>query len=257
MQRRLVSATSSLILLTSLSCSGLGINVDAGYTSLELSGDLGLTPSAASTLPPQRVDIEEGFGLKDAMSSAYGRVEVEAVIARVVASGFQIDQTGRGALSVQFGDIPLSTPIESSIDMRNLKGEILFDLIDLGPVRISPGIGVDYFDLQLESFSLAVPTLREELDVQAPVPLLFVQAEVDLGYFNLVADIGGMKANVQDIDGTVLDVEVLARFRPLDHVELFAGYRYVSIDAEGIVDGQNYLGDLVLSGFMIGGGIYF
>ncbi|MCA8970961.1 MAG: hypothetical protein KDC95_14290 [Planctomycetes bacterium] len=250
----MIAATIAML----ASCSGLGINVDAGYTSLELTGDIGLTPTSISTIPPQRVDVEEGFGLKDAMSSPFGRVEAEVVVARIVASGFQIDQTGRGALSVQFGDIPLSTPIESTLEMTNLKGAILFDLLDLGPVRISPGIGADYFDLKLDARSLAVTTLRESLDATAPVPLIFVQGEVDLGYFDIVADVGAMKANVQDIDGTVLDVEVLARFRPIDHVELFAGYRHITLDVEGLADdNQKYLGDLTLRGFMVGGGIYF
>ena len=210
-----------------------------------------------STVLPQRVDVQEGFGLREKMDSPYGRVEVQALIARLQVSGFQIDQTGQGTLAVQFGDIPVSTPIETTLDMTNIKGELLFDLIDIGPVRISPGIGVDYFDLQLESRSLAVTTLRESLDAQAPVPMLFVQAELDLGVVDFVADIGGMKADVEDADGTAIDIELLARVRPLDHVEIFAGYRHIILDVEGKADGQDYLSDLELSGFIIGGGIYF
>lgn len=239
-------------------CStGLGIHVDAGYTELELTGDIGLSPTVGSTVLPQRIDVQDGFGLSEKMNSPYGRIELQALIARLQVSGFQIDQTGRGTLAVQFGDIPVSTPVETTLDMTNIKAELLFDLIDIGPVRISPGIGVDYFDLQLSTRSLAVTTLRESIDAQAPVPMLFVQAELDLGVFDLVADVGGMKADVDDANGTAIDVEILARIRPLDHVEIFAGYRHIILDVEGKADGQDYLSDLQLSGFMVGGGIYF
>ena len=240
------------------SCStGVGITVDAGYTSLDIEGEIGLTPSVTSTLSPQRIDIEEGFGLRESMESPYGRVELQAMIARLQVSGFQVDQSGRGNLAVQFGDIPVSTAVDSTIDITNLKAELLFDLFHIGPVRISPGIGVDYFDLELESRSVAVPTLSETLDAKAPVPMLFLQAEVDLDIVDIVADIGGMKADVEDADGTAIDIEVLARFRPIDHLEIFVGYRHIILDVEGRDENQDYLGDLTLSGFMVGGGFYF
>lgn len=254
---RAMALVALVCALAATSCStGLGITVEPGYTSLEIDGDLGLTPSVGPTTP-QRIDIQEGFGLRESMDSPFGRVEVQAMIARLQLSGFQIDQTGQGNLAVQFGDIPISTPIESTLEMTNLKAEVLFDLIDIGPVRISPGLGVDYFDLKIDSFSLAVPTLRESLDAQAPIPMLFVQAEVDLGVVNFVADVGGMKADVEDANGTAIDIEVLARLRPFSNFEIFAGYRHIILDVEGKSDGQDYLGDLTISGFMVGGGIYF
>lgn len=248
---------AALLTFALSSCStGLGITIDAGYTELELEGDIGLSPNIGSVLP-RRVDVQDTLGLTESMSSPYGRVQVQALIARLQVSGFQVDQTGQGTLSVAFGDIPVSTPVETTLEMSNLKGELLFDLLEIGPVRISPGVGVNFFDLQLETRSVAVPSLRESIDAQAPVPMVFVQAEVDLGVVNLVADVGGMQADVEDADGTAIDIELLAKFRPLDHVEIFAGYRHIILDVEGRADGQDYLSDMTLSGFMVGGGIYF
>ena len=100
--------------------------------------------------------------------------------------------------------------------------------------------------------------IEETLDAVAPVPMLFGQAEVDVGMFQAVLDVGGMVVkNIEDADGTFLDIELIARLRPLDHVEVFAGFRHILLDVEGVADNQDFLGDLSLTGWMIGGGISF
>ncbi len=256
---RLASVILGLVSLAILaSCSGFGIDVDAGYTSLELDGDIGLNPTVGGVnLDTVRADVQSDLGLSDKMKSAYGRIEAAAGIASFTFSGFDIDQDGTGQLTVQFGDIPLNTPVRTSIAMKNLKGAVHFDVINFGPVRLSPGIGVDLFDLNIDVQSVLVPTLRESVDALAPIPMLFLQGEVDLGYLDFTADVGGMKINLQDGNGTFFDVEAILRVRPADYVELFAGYRYILLDVEGQADNQRFLGDLTLRGFMVGGGIYF
>ena len=239
-------------------CSGIGIVVDGGYGVFEITGDAGLEPSSgpgAGTVVT--ADVENNLGLDDSMDTPYGRVELAAGIASFTFSAFQVDQTGQGLLTQQFGDITIGTNVDTEIDLTSIKGAVHFDLINIGPVRVAPGIGVNYITLDMSVTPTIAPANREQFDAVAPVPMLFAQAEVDLGIFDAVLDVGGMQADVEDANGTFLDIELVARLRPAEHIEIFAGYRHILIDVEGVADNQDYVSDLTLSGFVIGGGISF
>ena len=55
--------------------------------------------------------------------------------------------------------------------------------------------------------------------------------------------------------GTWIDIEGLATFNLLSVFDIFAGYRYISIDTEGDADGQAFEADVELQGWIVGGGI--
>jgi hypothetical protein len=251
--RKLQLVLLPLALVSLSACNGLGIKVDAGYAQMEFSGDMKLAPSTAVpglTLDP--VDVQDTLGLDAKVGTPYGRVEMGFVLGSITASGFTHDQDGSGILNARFGDLTASTPISSSLKLRNAKAALHFDLLNLGMVRISPGIGLDVFDIDLQVKSLA---LTEQVEVIAPVPMLFIQGEIDFGAVEAVIDIGGLKADVGDASGTFLDVEALLRYSPTPKIHLFAGARLIRINADGTADGQAFDLDLTLRGFM--GGIGF
>ena len=64
-----------------------------------------------------------------------------------------------------------------------------------------------------------------------------------------------MAGTIGDVDGTYWDVEALLRYQATGLIEIFAGYRFINIDVEGEADGQRFDSDLILSGWMVGGGI--
>jgi hypothetical protein len=64
-----------------------------------------------------------------------------------------------------------------------------------------------------------------------------------------------MSLDLGDVKGTWIDIEGLANFNVFGPFELFAGYRYISIDTEGEADGQAFEADVVLEGWILGGGI--
>ncbi len=248
---RLILLPLALVSLTA--CNGLGIKVDGGYAQMEFSGDMKLAPSTTIpglTLDP--VDVQDNLGLDAKVGSPYGRVEMGFVLGSITASGFTHDQDGSGTLNARFGDLTASTPVTTSIELRNAKAALHFDLLNLGVFRISPGIGLDVFDINLEVSSL---TLTEQVDVIAPVPMLFIQGEVDLGAVEAVVDVGALKADVGDASGMFLDVEALLRYSPTPKIHLFAGARLIRIDANGTADGQDFDLNLTLKGFM--GGVGF
>ncbi|HHI81356.1 MAG TPA: hypothetical protein ENK02_15435 [Planctomycetes bacterium] len=248
---RLLFLPFALMSLTA--CNGLGIKVDGGYAQMEFSGDMKLAPSVTVpglTLDP--VDVQDNLGLDAKVGTPYGRVEMGFVLGSITASGFTHSQEGSGVLNARFGDLTASTPVTTSLDLRNAKAALHFDLLNLGVVRVSPGIGIDVFDINLDVKSTA---LTETVDVIAPVPMVFVQGEVDFGAVEAVVDVGALKADVGDASGTFFDVEALLRYSPTPKIHVFLGARLIRIDADGTADGQAFDLNLTLKGFM--GGIGF
>lgn len=245
------------VLLLIAACSAPSARLQVGYIQPTLTGDLALA-QAAGSLPAGQLsaDIESGLGLDDDASSLYGRVELDAGPVRLTASGFRYDQSGSGTLNASFGAIAAGVPVDSDIRMGAYKAAATFDLLDVGPVRISPGVGVDLFDLQAEVSNQTVAQ-TETIDELLPVPMVFVQGEVDVGPVAVTLDVGGMDASYGEYSGTFFDVEALVLYAPVEHVEVFAGYRWIALDARGESEDRDFTADLDLGGWFVGGGLRF
>jgi hypothetical protein len=237
------------------SCLGVGINADVGYSQMVLSGEMSLAPSVGS-LPASTIDVGNDLGLDDATGSPYARADAALGIVGLTLSGFGLEQSGVGTLSASFGDIPASTTVATDLQLYNLKAVAVLDILHLGPVRLSPGLGVDVFDLDLDMRSTTFG-LSESIDEVLPVPILCAQAAVDLGPFSALADLGGIYLSTGDVEGSFVDFELTARFQPLPNLEVFAGYRLILIDADGNPEGQDFSADLTVQGVVFGGGISF
>src|SRR5688572_9053567 len=163
-----------------------------------LKGDVALAPSPGSPpLDAFRVDVEKDLGLDDGVGSPYGKVEVGLGICSVALSGFEYDESATGRLTRNFGSLPISADIRTDARILNLKGMVLFELLDIAGLKLSPGIGVDYFDMDLAVSSTGG---SESVDAEAPVPMLFAQGELDIGLGSFVVEGGYMKANLDDAE---------------------------------------------------------
>jgi hypothetical protein len=202
-------------------------------------------------------DVEDDLGVKDSSDSIYLRAEAHAAFLRLTLSAFKYDSSGDGTLTVDYGNISAGAQVSSDIEFTNLKTALTFDLINFGPVRISPGISVDIFDIDSDVRSVSPVVVSESLDWTAPVPMVHLQGELDLGYVAANIDAGVMDVHLNDIDGTFWDLEGMLRVNPWDHVEFFGGYRYISIDGRGRVSGQDFDTDLTFTGWFVGGGFTF
>ncbi len=233
-------------------CSSFGVKGQLGYTAMSLGGDVALSPSGSGTI---RQDIESGLGLGDPQGSVYGRLELDCGVPVLTVSGFTFQEEGQGQLGPQFGQIPAGTTVQSEVDFTNFKAALAFD-IDLGVVKVAPGVAVDVFDMDIQvrdSLGLS----NEDIDVLAPVPMAFLRATVDLGAVALVGEGGYMSLDVDDVDGTFWDAEGWIEVRPTGGLFLFGGYRHISIAGTGIVDNQDFDADLTIAGWQVGGGFRF
>jgi hypothetical protein len=253
------ASSSVWLLVVSLAfgaCSTPGARVHAGFMQTELSGTLGLSPSSPGSGVTSTIDVDDTLGLSDPSGSIHARGELDAGLVRVTASGFRFSESGSGRLTGSFGDIVAGTDVASSLDLLNLKTALTFDVLDTGVVRISPGIAIDLFTVDAQ-VTEALTSTSERIDEVLPVPMLFAQGEVDLGVVSGTLDLGFLDVDLGDIGGTYFDLEAMISVEPFEAVEFYAGYRYISLDADGTSDGQDMIADLLLRGWFIGGGVHF
>ena len=55
----------------------------------------------------------------------------------------------------------------------------------------------------------------------------------------------------------MLDVEAQLVYRPWSALELFAGYRLMHLELDGVIDNDTVDSDLTISGLIFGGGLKF
>ncbi len=243
-------------LFSLMSCSSPGARAYVGYMQTEMSGSAGLDTSGIPGTIPTEISVDD-LGLGGDTGSMYGRVEGDLGLIRVTASGFTYSKSGEGTLSASFGGISASTPVASNIDFSSAKLALSFD-IDVPMVRLSPGVQLNYIQLEGQITPVASPSLAESFDEDLPVPELFLQAEVDLDFMGFIVDIAGMDAEVEDVDGTFIDLEAIVYYRPVPMVELMAGYRFLKVDVDGQRDSSDpFLADFEFAGWFIGGGVKF
>ncbi|MFQ5506293.1 MAG: hypothetical protein ACE5F1_16110 [Planctomycetota bacterium] len=252
----------ALILLLLGSCTSFGAKIDLGYSEIDSDGALALDTTRTGTpLPLLDNDLNDDFGLPEKFETPYGRLQLDTGPISYTVSAFSLDDQGTGRLKADFGTISAATDISTDLDIKVYKAAMLFDLFDFGAVRVAPGFAADVLDTTILVSPLIAPALNEDVDQIVPIPMLFAQAEIDFGIFEVVADAGWLSLDVDQgaiaVDGSLLDLEALVRFKPLSNVHLFAGYRYVNFEIEATTNTDNGRLDLVFSGWMVGAGFSF
>lgn len=228
-----------------------------GWIPGKLSGDIALdSTGGGNNLEAVRTDVNDDLGLGRAGSATLG-VDLKTPIGRVSASYLRYSDHATGSLTRAFGDIPPGTNVETTIDFDNLKAFWSFDLFDTELFRIAPGIGADLFLLDARVRSITALSAFENLEVDIPMPMLFLEGEVDLGDVQGELELGGTSLDVGSFDGTFIDLDARVRYTGFGALELFGGYRWISIDADGTADGQRFDANLELEGFYFGGGVHF
>ncbi len=240
----------TLALLALSACSGLGASIQGGYGIFQMDGDIALGPSVGNVaLDTIKTDIQKGLGLDEEVGTPYARADLELAVARISASGFTHNQEGEGRLTVDFGDITLGTDVNTEITMNAAKASVIFDMINIGVLRIGPGLGASYFDIDMNVRSLV---RNEDVEIQAPVPMIFLQAEVGIGGFSALVEAGGIYYEAPEAEGIFFDIEAMARLNLHENIHLFGGARWLQIDGKGDVDGHDFEIDLGLRGLMVG-----
>jgi hypothetical protein len=249
-----------LVLWSALAaCTSVRARAYGGVIQCSLDGGVALDSTAGGLdLGRNRTDVDGELGLGDRETSPWMRAELGLPIGAVTLSGFGYTETGAGRLAGnhQYGDILPGSQVTAHLAFDQIKAAVHYDLLDLGFVRLAPGAGVDFIDLDVTVTETGTANF-ERVDNEVFVPMLFAQAELDLAVAAATIDVGYMQASLDDADGSYLDVEALLRVTPAPFVELFAGYRCIEVDVRGRADERRYEADVRLRGWMIGGGVTF
>jgi hypothetical protein len=228
-----------------------------GWIPARLEGDIALDASSGGrNLSTIRADVRDDLGLDDSGSIAAG-VDLQLPIGRISASYMRYSEEGTGTLTRSFGDIPAGTSVATDVDVDNVKAFWSFDLLDTGIVRVSPGVGVDYFSIDTTVRSISALSAFERIAVDVPMPMLFLEGEVSFGPFSAEAEAGWMSLDLGDVQGTLIDIDTRLVWHAVGPLDVFGGYRWIEVDSDGNADGQRYDVDVVLRGFYFGGGVSF
>lgn len=234
-------------------CYQFEVAAQAGYAQVSVDGDFGYVQNSSAAAVQQ--DIGSAFGLGGDAGAPYARVVLDTGVPVLSVSGFTFDDSGTGTLQASFGSIAGSLPVRSELSFSNVKAAYAFQ-IPIGPVSISPGLAVDYFDIDLNVQSVLLAT-TERVNLSGPLPLAFLRGECALGPVNALAEVGYIGATIDGVDASLLDIEAQLQVRPTSWLDLFVGYRYLALNAQGVVSNDSYDVDLTVSGFMLGGGFRF
>ena len=149
----------------------------------------------------------------------------------------------------------------TELRLSNAKLGFLRDVVNAGPVMVSAGLAFSYFDVDMDVAStkpLAAPnTVYEESNFQAPVPMLYVRGSVEAKSVRAELSLAWIEADIADVQGLFFDVDAMLVYSPVPAFDIFAGYRYINLDVDGKLDGQQFTTHVELSGWYLGAGITF
>ncbi len=230
------------------------VEADVAAFSPRIHGDfaLGSGPSVDD------ISLSSDLDIDDQEVEPYFRAKGEVLGFELEASYFATEQEGTGILTADFGNITVGSAVSSTMDLAAGRLALTWDLFDLGFLEVSPGLAVEYLDIELV-VEEPVFDLSEEISVEQPVPMLALGLEGRLPKIplRLTADFAGIVAGFEDLDGLVLDSEIRLEYELWSWCAVFAGYRRLIIELEGRADGQEFDGDIDIDGFMLGLGLRF
>lgn len=244
------------LLLPLCSCLNPSMRAYVAYMNLSPDGDMGLEDVAATrNVNGIRGGLGTEFDLGDS-STPYVRLDYETDAWNVELSGFQYEDSGSSVLTSAYGDIKSGTSVNSELRFSNVKLGILTDVVDVGPVEVSAGMAFSYMDVDMDVASFNNLSY-EESNFQAPVPMLYVRGAVDTGVVRGELSLAWIEADVADVQGLFFDADATVVFSPVPALDVFAGYRYINMDVDGKLDGQQFTTNTQLSGWYLGAGITF
>ena len=252
-----LAAVSTLTVGCTIPTADIDASVDVGLMFVSPNGKLSLdSVSGGSSLGTIRNELEDSMDIGDSEVAPFARVMAGYEAHRIHVSAFGFSQDGGGILSNDFGDITAGTSINSDLTFWDLKAFYTYDLLGIGPLRIAPGAGINIISTDLDVRTPSGSAF-ETIETLSPVPMVFLQTELDLEVVSAVAEVGAMNIDLDDADGTWWDIEAYVRVHPWTGFHLLAGYRFIDQDTQGTADGAPFDADLDVQGWIVGGGIVF
>ncbi len=242
----------SLLLFTA--CAGNTYHVDAGVMFARARGEIALQ-NAGGTLDLGSNQNSLGtLGLDETEASPYLKVATVHDRHHFEVNGFKLDSEGSGTLTGDFGDIVSGTSVSTSLDFLAIAGVYSYELLRNDNLRL--GIGAELAFCQLDVAATS-GLGSESVTTDVIVPMPYVEAELFLGDFSVGGNFAAMGADLGDGSGRYFDTAFTGRWQVLPEFDLFAGYRYLLLDAYGNASGRDFDSDIEIQGWFFGGGIRF
>ncbi len=235
-------------------CANTVYRLDAGAMISRANGDIALQGSGPTFDARATNDVADNLGLGDATPSAFGRLQADADDDRFRIEGFALNTDGEGVLREDYGDIAAGTTVDASLRFFTVGANWNHALLRGNNWRIGAGLQASFV-----SFDLAAraPGRREETATDTVVPMPLVDGEVRFGNVAVGLTFAGMHADVGDATGTFLDGELYARWLLSSEFQIFGGYRYIALDADGQASDRRFDADLTIDGVFFGVGVCF
>lgn len=238
-------------------CSAPQFAVEPRLDQPAISGQVAV---AEPGQPLQSNDVESALDLGSDDSAFGARADVRFGSPHIVLSFLGSDFEGEGTLTGQLSDdgvvLPAGTQVGTDVEFGLYSGVMTFDMVPSDTVEVGLGFGLYVADLDATVVSRDAGNPGTiDLETTLPIPVLALQAAIELGSFDLRGLVSGMHLQIDGDEATFYDLDFGARYRLFDSGvsgSIGLGWRYSRLDAEYEDDDDNASVDLRLSGPYLG-----
>lgn len=235
-------------------CANAVYRLEAGPILARANGDIAVQGSGPTFDSGSKNDVDADLDLGDASASAFGRLQMDAEKDRFRFQGFALNEGGEGLLANAYGDIAAGSTVNTSLQFVTLAANWSHVVVRTEALRLGVGAQAGYYAFD---FAVREGSDREETAMRALVPMPFVEGELRFGNVALGANFAGMYADVGDARGRFFDAEAFARWTVTSEFQVFGGYRYILLDADGKATDRQFDADVAIDGVFVGVGVRF
>ncbi|GLQ31874.1 TIGR04219 family outer membrane beta-barrel protein [Litoribrevibacter albus] len=234
---------SSLVLSTAVAQADIiGVHGRVGAWLMDYSGEFTDTDNGGT-----KIDIEDDLGF-DGETIGFAEIAFEhpiPVLPNIKLAYLSIDTHEENTLSktIIFEDTTFTanTDIKTDFETDMYDFTMYYELLD-NWVQADVGLTVRYLDIDL-AVEESTGTVSTDVSFSTPLPLLYANAQFDLPFTNVYANVNVNGLSVSDV--TVYDAQAAIGWMPLEFIGGEVGYRHFVIDADDLDD---YEFDITLSG---------
>ena len=233
MKKHLLSLAFTGLLVPQMAVSDtiFGVYAGGGVWSTDVDGDFTFVGVGGN----DEIDLSEDLDL-EGESNTVLYVAVEHPLPfipniKLQRSEMTSDSTTTLTESIDFDDVtfPVNEVVNSTIDLSHTDATLYYELLD-NWVSLDVGLTIRLFDGEIDISSESDPTLTDTLEIDAPIPMLYGKAQIDLPFsgFSVAAELNTL--------GVVSDLTIKGAYESPYRFGVEAGYRTFSVSLDDVDD---------------------
>ncbi|MHC4378177.1 MAG: hypothetical protein ACYS26_16375, partial [Planctomycetota bacterium] len=223
-------------------CSTPHVDLTPRVGKLSLSGDFSVVTQTAG--PPATTisgsNSLEALGLDEDGTEFLPRADVDAGPMLLTIDHLDFSTTGEGTIDqdIVFDGITFNATetVTSAIDLQITRGVLTWDFVPTDAVDVGLGFGVGYvaLDASIEDAS----NNRAQTNESTPYPFIAGRVGTSFGDLEAEALVTWIGVDVDDVDASLLDLDITARYNLLgvldEHLSgwIVLGYRWVDLELD-------------------------